>query len=273
LGKLAINNPSIVSVLVEKISSPSANVRGTVVNALKFAITDKPQSVDSILLPSMSKFLSLLGDKDVNVRRNCLLALNYAAHNKPSLIRDVLPDHLGAVYGETKIRPELIRIVDLGPFKHKVDDGLETRKAAFEALYTLLDTVPDKLNLSGFIGVLVDGLQDEHDIRLLTHLILIRLASVAGASLVEGLDQLVEPLKSTILSKPKEGAVKQDIEKNDELIRSCLRAVAYITRIPNAESNIKFSEFMKNSVRSPEVVEKWNSIKAETEKSDDMDLS
>lgn len=133
------------------------------------------------------------------------MALNYAAHNKPSLIRDVLPDHLGAVYGETKIRNELIRIVDLGPFKHKVDDGLETRKAAFEALYTLLDTVPDKLNISGFVGVLVDGLQDEHDIRLLTHLILIRLASVAGASLVEGLDVLVEPLKSTVLSKPKEG--------------------------------------------------------------------
>lgn len=65
LGKLAINNPSIVSILVEKISSPSANVRGTVVNALKFAITDRPQPVDSVLLPSMGKFLSLLADKDV----------------------------------------------------------------------------------------------------------------------------------------------------------------------------------------------------------------
>jgi len=57
------------------------------------------------------------------------------------------------------------------------------------------------------------------------------------------------------------------------LIRSCLRAVAYISRIPNAESNLKFADFMKNSVRSGEIADKWNAIKAETEKSDDMDLS
>ena len=32
---------------------------------------------------------------------------------------------------ETKIRKELIEEVDLGPFKHKVDNGLGMRKAAF----------------------------------------------------------------------------------------------------------------------------------------------
>jgi len=180
-----------------------------------------------------------------------------------------LPNHLPAVYAETKIKSELIRIVDLGPFKHKVDDGLETRKAAFEALYTLLDTCVDRIKVADFIGVLVDGLQDDHDIRMLTHLIIIRLASVAGGALIEGLDQLVEPFRATVLAKPKEGAVKQDIEKHDELIRSCLRAIVYVSRIPNAESSQKFSEFMKTSVRTGEVADKWNSVKIETEKSDD----
>jgi hypothetical protein len=38
------------------------------------------------------------------------------------------------------VQKELIRIVDLGLFKHIVDDGLELRKGVFEYMDTLLDS-------------------------------------------------------------------------------------------------------------------------------------
>ena len=43
-----------------------------------------------------------------------------------------LPTLLPLLYGETVKKPELRHEVNLGPFKHTVDDGLEIRKAAFE---------------------------------------------------------------------------------------------------------------------------------------------
>ena len=42
------------------------------------------------------------------------------------------------------LQKELIREVEMGPFKHTVDDGLDIRKAAFECMYTLLDSCLDR---------------------------------------------------------------------------------------------------------------------------------
>ena len=53
----------------------------------------------------------------------------------------------------------LCREVDLGPFKHKIDDGLELRKAAFECMDVLLERCKDRINMPEFITHLEQGLQ------------------------------------------------------------------------------------------------------------------
>lgn len=75
------------------------------------------------------------------VRRLALSALNSAARTKPHLIREHLPTILPGLYQETVINPDLIRTVQMGPWTHKVDDGLEARKTAYETLYTLVSTL------------------------------------------------------------------------------------------------------------------------------------
>jgi hypothetical protein len=74
------------------------------------------------------------------VRRLALSALNSAARTKAYLIRDHLQTLLPTLYQETVIKPDLIRTVQMGPWTHKVDDGLEARKTAYETLYTLVWT-------------------------------------------------------------------------------------------------------------------------------------
>ena len=56
----------------------------------------------------------------------------------------------------------MCREVDLGPFKHKIDDGLELRKAAFECMDVLLERCKDRINMPEFITHLEQGLQVSH---------------------------------------------------------------------------------------------------------------
>lgn len=72
------------------------------------------------------------------VRRLALSALNSAARNKPQLIREHLATLLPNLYNETVKNPALVRTVQMGPWTHTVDDGLEARKTAYETMYTLV---------------------------------------------------------------------------------------------------------------------------------------
>ena len=65
-----------------------------------------------------------------------------------------------------------VREVEMGPFKHEVDDGLDLRKAAFECMYTLLDTCVDRLDVFEFLSHVQDGLKDHYDIKVNLKMIL-----------------------------------------------------------------------------------------------------
>lgn len=280
LGKLTLLDPNtLMAKLQGYLDYPSSLARSTVVTAIKFTITDQPQAVDELLKECLGKFLNALQDSDINVRRVALVTFNSAAHNKPSLVRDLLlpaPATNGAkeseqmetsqstlidfLYNETKIRKELIREVEMGPFKHTVDDGLDLRKAAFECMYTLLDSCLDRIDIFEFLNHVEDGLKDHYDIKMLTYLMLVRLSTLCPIALLQRLDRLVEPLKTTCLQKVKSNAVKQEYEKNDELKRSALRALVALLNIFDSEKNALLRDFVSNIRATPELSLMFDSI-------------
>lgn len=164
LGRLALAHPEPCLVdLRRRVTSPSASARALVLAAVKFTLsdhevplmsvlpgskgTDEPNgtsnptspnspatssaSFEALLRPHITEFLApMQSDDDLTVRRLALSCLHTAIHNKPEVVRETAGTWLPWVYGETKVRSEWIRVVDMGPFKHKVDDGLEIRKVS-----------------------------------------------------------------------------------------------------------------------------------------------
>lgn len=186
LGKLVLVNPEdLLPRLQEALQSESPLMRTAVVSAVKFTISDQPQPIDSLLRQSIGQFLYALQDPEPSVRRVALVAFNSAVHNKPSLVRDLLPELLPQLYSETRVKKELIREVEMGPFKHTVDDGLDIRKAAFECMYTLLEQGLDRVDVMQFLEHVIAGLRDHYDIKMLTYLMTARLAHLCPAAVLQ----------------------------------------------------------------------------------------
>ncbi|KAF9235878.1 armadillo-type protein [Melanogaster broomeanus] len=193
LGKLTTTHPSrYLPQLHACIRDENPAVRATVVSAVRYTFAESSPSYDDLLAPLIMDFLALMKDTDLTVRRLALSALNSAARTKPHLVRDHLPTLLPILYEETKVKPDLIRTVQMGPWTHKVDDGLDARKTAWETLYTLLDTCLPKLDLPTYLTHLLPALSDP------------------------------PVTKDT---------VKQDLERAAELRRSTMRAVAALMKV------------------------------------------
>lgn len=132
IGRLALIDPaSYVPHLQEYLSNENPTVRGTVISAFRYTLSDSSSAYNDVLRPLIIPMLvSMLSDRDLGNHRLALTTLNSAIHNKMDIIQPHLSELLPAVIGDTHVKPELIREVQMGPFKHKVDDGLELRKVS-----------------------------------------------------------------------------------------------------------------------------------------------
>lgn len=82
--------------------------------------------------------VTMFNDQDLVNRRLGLGALNSAAQHKSNFVLPQISTLLPLVIRESRPRPDLVREVQMGPFKHKVDDGLELRKVSHRSHCLLL---------------------------------------------------------------------------------------------------------------------------------------
>ena len=283
LGLLAVNDAeSLVPRLAEKVTGGDAKTRATAVLAVKYAVLSLGAGDDGALGVVAGVLPAFVGsipcrDEDLDVRRAAVQTLSAAAHANPTLARPILSDALPAVFEQTAIDKSLVRIVDLGPFKHTVDDGLELRKAAFECCDTLLDAcLPGEHEsvagaASGYAEVLVTGLGDHYDVKMTSHALFAKLAARQGAHAVflGRLKELVDPMAKTLTQKLKSDAVKQEIDRNEDLIRSCLRAVhACEVYLTGAANDPAFVDFIAKTVNGEKTAAKYAAVKAEAKATD-----
>lgn len=240
IGRLALLDPaSYIPNFQEHLSDSNPTLRGIVISAFRYTLTDSSDAYNDVLRPLIVPLLvNMLSDRDLGNHRLALTTLNSAIHNKKSLVMLHLSELLPAVIGDTHIKPELLREVQMGPFKHKVDDGLELRKTAYETLYASLGTTFSRTHILEFFDRILAGIADEQDIRTICNLMTSKLITLAPEDTQRHLDALSERYSAVLSFKPKENAVKQELEKAQEASRGILKITRELSRaFPTAESS------------------------------------
>ena len=212
----------------------------TVATSIKFAIAG---SIDpDQLSPFLPTFLHLLKEDDTAVKNAALLMVYSAVHHKPQLVTGLMHEHiLPSLYELAQLNMK--RVVDLGPFKHTVDDALPLRKSALSIFSTCLEKCPTSLDIQAFVPVLCKAFADVEDVQLQAHQIAVSMCSRQPVPMLSSIESFVEPLEKTI-NKKKGQKTGTELERVNEWIKSALRVMVFLSRVDGAMSNTKFSDFV-----------------------------
>jgi cullin-associated NEDD8-dissociated protein 1 len=233
----------------ECFKSGNVAIRSTIVKSFKYAGAKETDSVS--LEMCHHDLIKLVEDSDLSVKKNALEALNAIVHNQPSVVRSNVDKLQKVVVPETQIKAELITEVDLGPFKHKIDDGIPIRKAAYTLIDSLIEKLPERVEINQVIEVVTRGLDDaaEECMILCLH-ILGRLIAWAPTVVISNLDPLVESFEKQFQKNLKLISNTQSSEKAQNIMRAILRVVEQLQRTPDSDTNNRFNEFFKGGVMS-----------------------
>merc|ERR1712087_1080408 len=152
---------------------------------------------------------------------------------------------------DSKQKPEFIREVDLGPFKHKVDDGLPLRKFAYTVCCSLLSSYPEQVASPAVIDLVLQGLQDSEDVQVICCQLLQDLCSwnFALFRIIGRIGDLVEPFDRCIMRCIKQVQAKQQVGRAMDMLRLYSRTLKVVEPIAEANQHKVFVDFMSRIMK------------------------
>jgi len=252
---LMVDQDTVLATLVPLLSAESPwKVRAAAVSAIRFAATKQcPASTVSPLKDSLLACLN--ADEELQVRKSALHSVNVVCRS--STCSEILRPHTDLIFErikeDSKQKPELIREVDLGPFKHKVDDGLPLRKIAYLVCTSLLAAYPEQVASPALIDLVLQGLGDNEDVQVICCQLLQDLCSwnFALFRIIGRIGDLVEPFDRCIMRCIKQVQSKQQVGRAMDMLRLYARTLKVVEPIAEANQHKAFVDFMARILKDP----------------------
>ncbi|KAJ2793589.1 hypothetical protein H4S07_007004 [Coemansia furcata] len=217
--------PQLASCIASSSSTPA---KVSFITAFRTVLVDKHLSsqCDAQIKLALPTVLASISDADINVRRLTLLALYTLIQTKLELVEDIIPSIQPALFQQTVIDKSVVREISMGPFKRKIDDGLEMRKVAYMCVQLLVRHMLPVVDGVALVDCVVRGIPDDPEVRVTVQHIVMDTASTFPNIYVERLDDIGQSIKEVREIKLHKSAVKQEVEKKENAIKVAVSIAA-----------------------------------------------
>ncbi|KAI3637996.1 hypothetical protein MIR68_003607 [Amoeboaphelidium protococcarum] len=179
---------------------------------------------------------------------------------------------------QTMVDESLVRVVEMGPFKHIIDDGLECRQKAYDCLQFILfsnwqdqplyDSCSVAKNraqqISEIFALISQALNDQsREINVSGHQMIEKLCDMADDRVdifmalvsrrTDAVSGWIEKLSQSLFPTIKDNLVKQELEQLSEMSQSAFKALnslAHAAYVNSKQSRVYIKEKQQTSVES-----------------------
>lgn len=256
---LTLSSDKVLAVLEDLYATPTASPAASskhclVAHSLRAAfarpLTSTQVDQFTSILPT---YLMLVKSEDLEIKRAGLQMVNTLLHHNPAVVSGYVSHVIHPVWLHT-LTIKMERVVDLGPFKHRVDDNLPLRKLCLACLETLLTSLPERLDGPALLTMSPALLADDNDVKLLYLQMLPRVAEVAPHALLGSVEDMIPALEKILeKSASKESAEKENASKDKDLVKAVVRWVFRVDRMEPVRGMRRWTDF-SNKVRRAESI-------------------
>lgn len=252
LGRLAVKDQDILVKLESLCECKSERSREVMVTALRTSFT--PEANWDAIESALPKFFKLLDDESLTVRQQAILTLNSLVRSRVDIIHSQLLNELvlPALYKGIEPIKELIETVNYGNFTEVVDGGLSLRRCVFQALGSLVECDPGRLDLQKYITSIQKGMIDNSiQIQMMTMSIFEKLGTNYPSHMLEILDGLPSKIMPCVKGNIKASKIEKTGAEAKDALRSLVKLMLIFNAIVGVEACSNYNYFFKQVMRTP----------------------
>jgi len=134
----------------------------------------------NLFVPLIPLIVKRLDEKVPAVKMALFSVLNYIINNAKEEVKPYLFEIMNKTIPQLEVDQTYVKIAKFANISHIIDSGVDSRKAVYEMLGSLIDNFIDELNFTSIVKKVLNGIENdsEHDIKLICFSLLTKLSSL-----------------------------------------------------------------------------------------------